>query len=111
MTREELVKVANARLYPSLCNPNYLVLRSRRIIFAPHMQKLPSGLTVLDIGGRYQPYRPLLEGKFKKYFALDVARTEFVSAVGSGEDIPFKSESFDVVIATGVFEYFRQPHQ
>lgn len=111
MTREELLKVAHARLYPSLTNPNYLVLRSRRLILAPYLQGLPGKLTVLDVGGRYQPYRPLLNGKINKYVALDVDRTELVSVVGSGENIPFQDELFDLVIATGVFEYFQRPHE
>jgi len=111
MNRDELLRVAHGRLYPSLRNPNYLVLRSRRRIFQSHLEKLPRDLTVLDVGGRYQPYRPLLEGKFKKYLALDVEKTEFVTAVGSGENIPFKDATFDLVIATGVFEYFRQPYR
>ena len=84
--------------------------RSRRLIFTPHVQKLPGNLTVLDVGGRYQPYRPLLDGKIDKYLALDVDRTEFVTVVGTGENIPFQNETFDLVIATGVFEYFRQPY-
>ena len=109
-TRNELLKIANQRLYPSLKNPNYLVLRSRRLIFTPYVQKLPGNLMVLDVGGRYQPYRPLLNGKIDKYLALDVDRTEFVTVVGTGEDIPFQNETFDLVIATGVFEYFRQPY-
>jgi SAM-dependent methyltransferase len=66
---------------------------------------------VLDVGGRYQPYRPLLNGKISNYLALDVERTEFVTVLGSGENIPFRSETFDVVIATQVFEYFRKPHE
>jgi hypothetical protein len=33
MDREHLLKVAEARLHPSLANPNYLVLQSRRKIF------------------------------------------------------------------------------
>ena len=111
MTREELLKVAHDRLYPSLRNPNYLVLRSRRLIFAPYLEGLPPNLTVLDVGGRYQPYRPLLNGKISQYFALDVDKTEFVSAVGSGDNIPFRDGIFDLVIATGVFEYFQNPHQ
>lgn len=111
MNRDELVKTANSRLYPSLRDPNYLVLRSRRKIFAQFMQKLPKNLMVLDVGGRYQPYRPLLDGKFKSYVAIDLEPTEFVTAVGSGENIPLRDAIFDVVIATSVFECFAQPHQ
>jgi SAM-dependent methyltransferase len=111
MNREELIKTAQARLYPSLTNPNYLVLRARREILAPYFQRLPDNLSVLDVGGRYQPYRPLLLRKVKKYLALDVDRTEFVSVVGSGQHLPFLGEAFDLVIATGVFEYFEDPQQ
>jgi len=111
MSREDLLKIADARLYPSLTNPHYLVLRARRQIFAPYLQELADDLKVLDVGGRYQPYRPLLSGKVSKYFALDVDRTEFVSVVGNGQHIPFRDELFDLVIATGVFEYFENPHE
>lgn len=107
----ELLQIAHARLYPSLRNPNYLVLRSRRLIFEPYLQTLPRNLIILDIGGRYQPYRPLLDSKVAKYCALDVEQTELVTAVGSGEQIPFRDETFDLVIATEVFAYFEHPRQ
>lgn len=102
-------RIADARLYPSLTNPNYLVLRSRRLLFAAYLQRLPGNLTVLDIGARYQPYRPLLDGKIGKYLGLDVERTELIDVLASGERIPCRDETFDVVIATCVFEYFREP--
>ena len=111
MNRDNLLKIADARLYPSLTNPNYLVLRARRQIFAPYLKGLAHDLNVLDVGGRYQPYRRLLSGKIGKYFALDVDRTEFVSVVGNGQHIPFQDHVFDLVIATGVFEYFENPHE
>lgn len=110
MNRDELLKVAQRRLYPSLTNPNYLVLRSRRLLFTKWLQGLPPDLVVLDVGGRYQPYRPLLDGKIKRYIGLDVEKTEFVDVLGSGEAIPFADASFDLVIATVVFEYFERPH-
>jgi len=109
MKREDAIRNARARLYPSLRNPNYLVLRSRRLIFTEYMKTLPDKLAVLDVGARYQPYRPLLAGKYEKYFALDVDKSEFVNVVGSGDGIPFRDGIFDLVIATGVFEYFQTP--
>jgi len=109
-SRAELLKVANGRLHPSITNPNYLVLRRRTMIIAKWMESIPGQqLMVLDIGGRYQPYRPLLKNRIQRYFALDVLSTPLVDAVGTGEQLPFKSDTFDLVLATGVFEYFPEP--
>ena len=109
--RAELLKVAAARLHPSITNPAYLVLRRRRLILDGWLKSIGGDrLVVLDIGGRYQPYRPLMEGRTGQYVALDLLRTEFVDVVGSGEKIPFKCDTFDLVIATGVFDCFAEPH-
>lgn len=108
--KRELLKIADGRLHPSITNPAYLVLRRRRQILDAWLRGITGDrLTVLDIGGRYQPYRPLLESRLQRYVALDVVRTELVDVVGNGEQLPFKTETFDLVIATGVFEYFAEP--
>jgi SAM-dependent methyltransferase len=106
----ELLKIANDRLYPSLTNPSYLVQRRRRQILGQWIERIPgSRLVVLDIGGRYQPYRPLLANRVERYVALDVLSTMLVDVVGNGQQLPFKADSFDLVMATGVFEYFPEP--
>jgi SAM-dependent methyltransferase len=103
-------KIAYQRLYPSLSDPSYLTLRSRRLIFASWAgQLLGKHLTVLDVGGRYQPYRPLFEGCTDRYFGMDLIKTEQVDVLADAEDLPFASDTFDLVIATQVFEYFRDP--
>jgi SAM-dependent methyltransferase len=110
-SREELQKLAQDRLRPSLTNPNYLVLRGRARLISKWMKEIPGqDLRVLDIGGRYQPYRPLIQYRVKQYVALDVIATRLVDAVGKGEQLPFQPDTFDLVIATGVFEYFPKPH-
>jgi SAM-dependent methyltransferase len=109
-SKAELLQIANARLHPSLTDPNYLVLRRRRLLLAEWIKHLPNNLTVLDLGGRYQPYRPLLEGRVRQYVAFDLLQTVITDVVGRGEALPFRNESFDLVIATGVFEYFAEPH-
>jgi len=108
----EFVRRSKDRLYPSLANPNFLVLQSRRIIFTRWIKGLSpaQGLTVLDVGGRYQPYRPLFENRLAHYIACDLERTELVDVIASGESLPFASDSFDVVLCTQVFEYFDHPH-
>jgi SAM-dependent methyltransferase len=104
-------QVARRRLYPSMTDPNYLVLRSRRLIFTAWAKQLQGKrLTVLDIGGRYQPYRPLFEN-VDRYVAVDLVRTELVDIVADAERLPIAQGKFDVVIATQVFDCFKDPAQ
>lgn len=108
---ESLSKIARRRLYPSLADPSYLTLRSRRLIFAGWAGESREHLTVLDVGGRYQPYRPLFGHKIHHYYAVDLIKTELVSVVADAETLPFAPDTFDLVIATQVFEYFRDPRE
>jgi SAM-dependent methyltransferase len=109
-TTETLLETADQRLHPSLTGPSYLVLRSRSAIFSRWINQLGrDNLTVLDIGGRYQPYRPLLGARVARYVAIDPIRTGLVSVVADGQALPFVPNAFDVVIATQVMEYLREP--
>lgn len=96
---------------PSLRNPNFLVLSSRRIIFQRWIGRLGGrDLKILDVGGRYQPYRPLFGNHIAQYVACDILKTEFVDVVANGELLPFAANTFDVAIATQVLEYISLPH-
>lgn len=107
---EPLSELAHQRLYPSLTDPSYLVLRSRRLIFSRWVEALPGEhLTVLDVGGRYQPYLPLFGGRIHQYVSVDLIQTPAVSAVADAHCLPFPPETFDVVIATQVLDYVRDP--
>jgi SAM-dependent methyltransferase len=66
-------------------------------------------LDVLDVGGRIQPYRPLLAERVRRYVALDLRRTPLVNLVARGEQIPLVSNCFDLVICTQVLEYVPEP--
>jgi SAM-dependent methyltransferase len=108
--REELQKVAQRRLRPSITDPNYLVLRRRALLIAHWMEDIPgSKLRVLDIGGRHQPYRPLLKDRIDQYVAVDVFPTLLVDVIAKGQHLPIRSDTFDIVLATQVFEYFPEP--
>jgi SAM-dependent methyltransferase len=99
-----------ARLYPSLRDPNWLILRRRRQIFEAGLDRLSgSGVSVLDIGGRLQPYRPLLGARVKSYIAVDLEITPLVSVRAAAEALPFPDEQFDCIICTQVFEYLPNP--
>jgi SAM-dependent methyltransferase len=98
------------RLFPRLTDPNYLVLRSRRNIFEGWFRQLPGNrLRVLDVGAKYQPYRPLLGDRVERYVALDLGRQGKVTVVGDGQALPFAAESFDLVLISQVFEFFENP--
>jgi hypothetical protein len=88
-TMDELNREGRERLYPSLTNPSWLVLRRRRQIFRKWLARLDDRrLDVLDVGGRVQPYRPLLEGRLRRYVSIDVSRAPLVDVVARGQQIP-----------------------
>jgi SAM-dependent methyltransferase len=98
------------RLRPSLGNPDYLVLNERRKHFSDWVQLIRGeSLCVLDIGGRIQPYRPLLESRSRTYVAIDPLVTRLVDVVAVGEQLPFRDESFDLVLCTQVLCYADDP--
>ena len=109
-TLDTVNREGRERLYPALTNPSWLVLRRRREIFRKWLARVDGrDLDVLDVGGRIQPYRPLLEGRTRRYVAVDLRQTPLVSVVGRGEQIPFAEAQFDLVICTQVLEYIPEP--
>jgi SAM-dependent methyltransferase len=109
-TQTQVEREARERLYPALSNPSWLVLGKRREIFRSWLNRLPlCDLRVLDVGGRIQPYRPLLEDRLGRYLALDLRYTPRVDVVGCGEQMPFVDGEFDFVICTQMLEYAADP--
>ena len=109
-TMESLAQIAERRLHPPITDPSYLLLRARRKIFVGWAGRLHGDrLVVLDIGGRYQPYRALFADRIHRYIGVDVLQTEFVSVVADGQALPFAPLTFDVVIATQVLDCLRDP--
>lgn len=109
-TLEQVQKAGRERLYPSITNPNWLVLRKRRELFSQWLQgSLEKGAAVLDIGGRIQPYRTLVPEA--RYWAIDLRLTPLVSVIANAEQIPFPSQTFDLVLCTQMLEYAPDPGQ
>ena len=109
-TLDAVKREGKDRLCPSLTNPNWLILRWRREIFKAWLAAIPgTNLRVLDIGGRIQPYRPLLESRIARYIAIDVRRSPLVDVVALAERIPLSDAEFDLVICTQVLEYIQDP--
>jgi len=109
-TVQQLIREGRGRLYPDLTNPHWLVLKKRREIFEHWVAKLsPGKLAVLDVGGRIQPYRPLLKHRLAGYIATDIRRAPLVNVLARGEQLPFANERFDLVICTQVLQYVPEP--
>lgn len=109
-TLEEVRRAGKERLYPSLTNPNWLVLRKRRELFQRWLHSVPGGsFSVLDVGGRIQPYRSLLGERCAQYVAIDVRVTPLVDVLGLAQQLPVGDERFDLVFCTQVLEYVPEP--
>jgi SAM-dependent methyltransferase len=107
---EQVIREGQLRLYPGLTNPHWLVLKKRREIFERWIATLPEGdLLVLDIGGRIQPYRPLLTGRTSAYIAVDLRPSPLVGLVARGEELPFGDNQFDLVLCTQMLQYTTEP--
>jgi SAM-dependent methyltransferase len=111
-TLEQVQSAGRARLYPSLTNPNWLVLRKRRELFRSWLGAWPvKSPSVLDIGGRIQPYRPLIPGGPVRYVAVDLRATPLVTLVANAEQLPLVDERFDLVLCTQMLEYATDPSE
>ncbi len=108
-TLDQVQKVGRERLYPSLTNPNWLVLRKRRKLFQRWLAELPQqSVSVLDVGGRIQPYRALVP-RVARYVAVDLRPTSLVSVIANAEHLPFAEQQFDLVLCTQMLEYAPDP--
>lgn len=105
----EVREFGRRRLQPRLNDPDYLVLRARRRLLESWIAQLPAALDILDVGGRIQPYRSLFAGRERSYLSLDLQVTGMVDVIGSAEQLPFRSASFDTVLCTQVLSYVSSP--
>jgi len=106
------VTLGHERLHPSLRNSDYLVLIERHKKFIQWLRDVSgTELRVIDIGGRIQPYRALIEGRIKTYVAVDPRPTGLVDAVAVGEQLPFADSSFDLALCTQVLCYVTDPQR
>lgn len=105
-------KLAKEISYPTLSNPDYLILVKRRDNINYFLKRIENKkLLILDVGGRLQPYRDIMDDKIKRYISVDPIMEGFVDSVALGEYLPFKEESFDIVISTQALSYVYFPQQ
>jgi SAM-dependent methyltransferase len=66
---------------------------------------------ILDVGCGNKPYFPFFEGVAESYIGLDVYAGEKVDIISPAEKIPFKRNSFDVVVCFQVLEHIENPEK
>lgn len=103
-------KIASAfRLAPDDRDVDSLIFQHRRPILEAWLALLPAELCVLDVGGRIQPYRALIEPKIRSYFGLDLQFEGLVDVVGTAEHIPVRNDCLDLVLCTDTLQYIPDP--
>lgn len=66
---------------------------------------------ILDVGCGAKPYYKLFEKKSKKYIGIDVLHEEAADIICSADDLPIRSNVFDVVLCTQVLEHVEDPEK
>lgn len=108
-SRDAALRLGEKRLHPSLQDLDYLVLRSRISTLTGWIDSLPDKpLTVLDVGGRIQPYRALFRN-LERYVAIDLVPEGLVDVIADAQVIPISDDSCDAVICTQVLSYISEP--
>jgi SAM-dependent methyltransferase len=106
---EGSLELSRFRLNPSLDDVDSLIFLLRKAVLSRWFADLPSGLILLDIGGRIQPYRKLLEKQLKHYIALDLQLDGLVNVVAAAETLPIRDSCCDVVLSTDALQYIPDP--
>lgn len=108
--QEAALELSGNRLNPRLKDADYLILSKRTAFFKQCLQHIPdTGLEILDVGGRLQPYRPLLEARTRRYVAIDPQIDGLADVIAVAEQIPFPTGQFDLAICAQVLSYVDDP--
>jgi SAM-dependent methyltransferase len=104
--------IARAQFEPSIIGPfvNPFYLSRKGLFDAIMSKKYRMRGRVLDIGCGRMPYKRFFT--FNKYIGIEVGpfkKNSGVNVYFDGKFLPFKSETFDSVISTQVFEHVFEP--
>ena len=98
-------RAAQFRVNPTRDDVDSLIFLHRKVVLSRWLAELASGMTVLDVGGRIQPYRSLIELKTRTYISLDRQLEGIVDVVGDAARLPIASDSVDLVLCTDTLQY------
>ena len=94
------MKEANPRIYEM----GYLVLRALRTALEISVGSSLEQGNILDVGCGDKPYSFMFTAQ--RYIGIDLVGGD---CIASAENLPFKSEVFDVVLTTQVMEHIQNP--
>lgn len=104
------LRLSRNRAEPRLTDPDYLILRGRANILEVCLNEIAEEhLHVLDVGGRLQPYRKMLQSRTESYIAIDPQLEGLADVVATAEHLPFADEQFDLIICAQVLSYVEDP--
>lgn len=111
------LEAVRERVTPSVTNSRYLILNflsSRMKEISSRLINEQEGLRILDVGCGLKPYQSYF-GKTDVYVGIDKSwAVEWMKALDVrvfAEDIPFKSNLFNIVLCTQVLEHVAFPEQ
>lgn len=111
-SRESAIEFGRKRANPSDADPDKVIVLERQRLLKERISRVTGkGLRVLDIGGRIQPYRYLLNGREEIYIAIDRQLDGLVDVIATGESLPFPDGYFDLIICTQVLTYIPDPYR
>jgi SAM-dependent methyltransferase len=97
------------RLHPSIRIHSYLTLIALRkaLLHASQTALIPGKkYRILDLGCGEKPYYPLFKNWAAEYIGIDIYAGDLR---GIGEFLPFRNNSFDLIISTQTLEHVNDP--
>ena len=105
--------IIRERLNPRLYDFSYLMTRSFRQTMADFIDltnKKKESLTILDLGCGYEPFKKLFP-KNSNYIGVDMSLNSYADIIADNHQLPFKNNTFDIVIASEVLEHSSNEYQ
>jgi SAM-dependent methyltransferase len=111
--RREAARVTRRIARPRLWQYDYLMLQEIAAGLSRQAAALNgrTGIDVLDVGCKYQPYRALFAGRAARYVGVDLERYWGAEVQSNASRLPFGNDRFDLVLCTQAFylmDDFRQ---
>jgi SAM-dependent methyltransferase len=105
-----MINQGHRRLKPKIWDSSYLHLRALAANIKEIVNEVDGeNLVCLDAGCGHKPYYPLFANKAGYYVGLDTKFDSQADVIGTITDMPFLTESFDLVLCSQVLEYVETP--